>query len=110
VSLRVLQPATWAGYQKGGFDSPMVCGACPDWQRCSEANRCERASDEDYRRALPAQPVVEEAGPELPDWSVSESDGHSWLHRCFPPQPTVCILCGVQQGTPEAARPCMELL
>lgn len=44
----VIQPVTWAGMQKGGPDSPMVCGACPDWRACAASKRCARASDEDY--------------------------------------------------------------
>jgi hypothetical protein len=48
---KVIQPASWAGQQKGGPDSPMVCGACPDWRACEAADRCARASDEDYTRA-----------------------------------------------------------
>lgn len=49
--LRAIQPVHWAGMQKGGPDSPMVCGACPDWNACAEANRCDRATDEDYARS-----------------------------------------------------------
>ncbi len=48
--LKIIQPRLWAGMQKGGPDSPMVCGACPDWKKCAEKDRCERARDEDYER------------------------------------------------------------
>lgn len=51
--MRIIQPPMWCGVQKGGPLSPMVCGACPDWQECSEADRCRRASDDDYRRGRP---------------------------------------------------------
>lgn len=45
----IIQPLMWAGEQKGGPDSPMVCGACPDWQECESLGTCGRASDEDYK-------------------------------------------------------------
>jgi hypothetical protein len=48
---RIIQPVMWAGMQKGGPDSPMVCGACPDWQACAASDRCARATDEDYARS-----------------------------------------------------------
>jgi hypothetical protein len=48
--LRVIQPVMWVGMQKGGPNSPMVCGACADWKACAAADRCARASDEDYAR------------------------------------------------------------
>lgn len=50
--LRVIQPITWAGMQKGGPESPMVCGSCDDWEGCAARDRCLRASDADYERAL----------------------------------------------------------
>lgn len=52
MTLKVIQPPTWAGLQKGGPDSPMVCGACPDWRACAEDDRCARATDEDYARPI----------------------------------------------------------
>jgi hypothetical protein len=51
--MKAIQPITWAGQQKGGTESPMVCGACPDWRKCAVQDRCDRASDEDYARGLP---------------------------------------------------------
>lgn len=50
--IKAIQPLSWAGLQKGGPDSPMVCGACPDWCKCTAEDRCARASDEDYQRGL----------------------------------------------------------
>jgi len=48
MSFRVIQPMTWAGMQKGGPDSPMVCGACPDWEACAKRGACDRATAADY--------------------------------------------------------------
>ena len=42
------------------------------------------------------------------DWKAARAS-HSWLHRDFPPQPSVCILCGAEAGTPEAIEPCRLL-
>lgn len=53
--LRVIQPVTWCGVQKGGPDSPMVCGACPDWKACDEADRCARAGPDTWSAMVPYQ-------------------------------------------------------
>jgi hypothetical protein len=57
----------WAGVQKGGPGSPMVCGACPDWERCAGADRCARASDGDYARSVVAREVSPRRGMDVPD-------------------------------------------
>jgi hypothetical protein len=61
---RVIQPVMWAGMQKGGPDSPMVCGACPDWEKCDRNDTCARASKEDYSRA---QRLLSDMGKGLND-------------------------------------------
>lgn len=50
-----VQPPHWAGMQKGGPGSPMVCGACPDWEKCGRQGFCDRATPEDYE--YPAAPI-----------------------------------------------------
>jgi len=30
---------------------------------------------------------------------------HSWLHVCFPPRPTVCMVCGAKRSDPDL-QPC----
>lgn len=93
MGLRVIQPPTWAGMQKGGPGSPMVCGACANWHACDAENRCARATDEDYnQRFFPATYI--------------NHDSHSWFHRCFPPKPSTCILCGAESGSLLACEPC----
>jgi hypothetical protein len=51
VFSRAVQPMHWAGMTKvaGG---PMVCGACSTPEACDTADRCARASDEDYLYAF----------------------------------------------------------
>lgn len=55
-TFRAVQPMLWAGMTKvpGG---PMVCGACMTPEACDVADRCARASDEDYDRGLGIKPV-----------------------------------------------------
>lgn len=31
---------------------------------------------------------------------------HSWLFRCFPPQPTVCTICHAEKSDPDL-QPCI---
>lgn len=50
--LETIQPLLWAGQQKGGPDSPMVCMSCPDWRKCAANKRCDYATDADYERKI----------------------------------------------------------
>jgi hypothetical protein len=49
--MKVIQPVTWAGVQKGGPESAMVCGACPTPWECELRDTCSRATAEDYAYA-----------------------------------------------------------
>jgi hypothetical protein len=38
-----------------------------------------------------------------------DHDSHSWVHRCFPPMPSVSVFCGAESNTERGSKPCFDL-